>query len=160
MKVAIGVSLSSLRASITHMNCASQYFCLARASSVQIRYGRSPSGQQVWLEPGNGGAQDRWPTSFMLLRSEQSITEMPPPHHAQYMRLPRMYGGPCSVVASSGGWPASSSPELTSSFIQGRPQMLTTSGSSGFLMSSVQITRFFQPGALFGSIASLRLLST
>src|SRR3954468_21089069 len=128
MKVAIGTSLSSLRASITHMNCASQYFCLARASSVQIRYGRSPSGQQVWLEPGNGGAQDRCPTSFMLLRSEQSITEMPPPHHAQYMRLPRIVGGPCKVQRSSGGWPATSAPSLSVSFIQGSPNWLTTSG--------------------------------
>ena len=131
MKVAIGMSLSSLRASITHMNCASQYFCLARASSVQIRYGRSPSGQQVWLEPGNGGAQDRWPTSFMLERSEQSITEMPPPHQAQYMRLPRMVGGPCRVHRSSGGWPATSSPLLSSAFIQGSPHWLITSGLAG-----------------------------
>src|SRR3954466_16407871 len=121
MKVAIGTSLSSLRASITHMNCASQYFCLERASSVQMRYGRSPSGQQVWFEPGNGGAQDRWPTSFMLRRSEQSITEMPPPHHAQYIRLPRMTGGPCKVHRLSGGWPATSAPLLAVSFIHGRP---------------------------------------
>src|SRR6185436_20992021 len=103
MKVAIGISLSSLRASMIHMNWASQYFCLARASSVTMRYGLSPSGQQVWLEPGNGGAQDKWPTSFMLRRSEQSITEMPPPHHAQYIRLPRITGGPCRVHRSSAG---------------------------------------------------------
>src|SRR6185312_8878367 len=117
MNVAIGTSLSSLRASITHMNCASQYFCLARASSVQIRYGRSPSGQQVWFEPGKGGAHDRCPTSFMLLKSEQSMTEMPPPHQAQYMRLPRMVGGPCRVHRSSGGWPAVSEPSLSYCFI-------------------------------------------
>src|ERR1700761_2302381 len=119
MKVAIGTSLSSLRASITHMNCASQYFCFARASSVQIKYGLSPSGQQVWLEPGKGGAHDRCPTSFMLARLEQSITEMPPPHHAQYIRLPRMVGGPCRVAMSSGGWPGTSSPLLSSAFIHG-----------------------------------------
>src|SRR5215212_10282520 len=126
MKVAIGTSLSSLRASITHMNCASQYFCLARASSVQIRYGRSPSGQQVWLEPGKGGAQDRWPTSFMLLKSEQSMTEMPPPHHAQYMRLPRIVGGPCSVTASSCGAALPKSPSPSFAFIQGSPNWLMT----------------------------------
>src|SRR6185437_2618194 len=134
-------------ASITHMNWASQYFCLARASSVQIRYGRSPSGQQVWLEPGNGGAQDRWPTSFMLRRSEQSITEMPPPHHAQYMRLPRITGGPCSVTASSCGAASPVSPS-PSAFIHGRPHWLRISGFKGSEMSSVQITRLFQPGAL------------
>src|SRR4029078_6767201 len=130
MKVAIGVSLSSLRASITHMHCESQYFCLARASSVQIRYGRSPSGQQVWLEPGKGGAQDRWPTSFMLRRSAQSITETPPPHHAQYMRLPRIVGGPCRVTASSCGAAAPKSPS-PSAFIQGRANWLITSGFGG-----------------------------
>src|ERR1700761_5885654 len=127
MKVAIGTSLSSLRASITHMNCASQYFCFARASSVQIKYGLSPSGQKVGVEPGKGGDQDRCPTSFMLAMSEQSINEMPPPHHAQYIRLPRMVGGPCKVHISSGGWPATSEPSLSVCFIQGNPQMLTTS---------------------------------
>ena len=95
----------------------------------------------------------------MLLSSEQSITEMPPPHHAQYMRLPRMVGGPCKVTASSCGAALPKSPSPLA-FIHGRPNWLITSGLSGSEMSSVQITRPFQPGALFGSIASLRLLST
>ena len=96
-----------------------------------------------------------WPMSFMSRKSLQSIIDMPPPHHAQYMRLPRIIGGPCSVVASScgcGSLPTSS----LSVFIHGRPQMLTTSGLSGFLMSSVQITRLSQPGASFGMKASPR----
>ena len=46
----------------------------------------------------------------MSRRSVQSITAMPPPHHAQYMRLPRIIGGPCRVIASSCGWPATSWP--------------------------------------------------
>ena len=91
----------------------------------------------------------------MLRRSLQSMIEMPPPHHAQYMRLPRIMGGPCSVTASSAGigsLPISSE----SVFIHGRPQMLTTSGLSGSLMSSVQITRLSQPGASLGMNASPR----
>ena len=45
----------------------------------------------------------------------------------------------------------------TSVFIHGRPQMLTTSGLSGSRMSSVQITRLFQPGASLGMKASAAL---
>ena len=120
----------------------------------------SPIGQQVWFEPGKGGAQDRCPASFMLDRSVQSMTEMPPPHHAAYMRLPRIIGGPCSVMASSCGCALPPSPTPSAAFIHGRPHWLMTSGFSGFLMSSVQITRLFQPGASFGRNASLRLLST
>src|ERR1700739_3389653 len=132
-----------------HMNWASQYFCLARASSVATRYGRSPIGQNVWLEPGNGGDHLVWPTSFMARRSLQSMIETPPPHQAQYMRLRRIIGGPCNVVASSAG--CGSLPTWSLSvFIHGRPQMLMTSGLSGFLMSSVQITRLLQPGASLG----------
>src|SRR5215471_21299209 len=99
MKVATGTGLLSCRASMIHMNCASQYFSLERASSVTMRYGRPPSGQQVWVEPGNGGDHLMWPMSFMACRSLQSMMEMPPPHQAQYMRLPRIVGGPCKVVA-------------------------------------------------------------
>src|SRR5581483_6572706 len=140
MKVAIGTGLVSSRASMIHMNWASQYFSLARASSVATRYGRSPIGQQVWLEPGNGGDHLVWPTSFMSRRSLQSMIEMPPPHQAQYMRLPRIMGGPCRVVASSAGI-GSLPTSAESVFIHGRPQMLMSSGLSGSLMSSVQITR-------------------
>src|SRR6266446_1379997 len=113
----------------------------------------------MWLEPGKGGAYEKCPTSFMLRRSEQSITEMPPHHHAPYMRLARITGGPCNVTASSCGAasPVSPSPSV---FIHGRPHWLRISGLVGSLMSSVQITRLFQPGALFGRNASLRLLST
>ena len=38
--------------------------------------------------------------------------------------------------------------------------MLTTRGFSGLLMSIVQITRFFQPGASEGKNARCRALST
>ena len=38
--------------------------------------------------------------------------------------------------------------------------MLITSGFSGSLMSSVQMTRLFQPSASLGRNASLRALST
>src|SRR5262252_11145285 len=109
------------------MNWLSQYFCLARASSVTTRYGLLPIGQQVWVEPGNGGDHLMWPTSFIAARSVQSMMEMPPPHQAQYMRLPRMVGGPCSVVACSFGC-GSLPTSFESVFIHGRPQIDTTSG--------------------------------
>src|SRR5580704_4465044 len=123
MKVATGSGLVSSRASITHMNCASQNFSFERASSVTMRYGRSPSGQQVCVEPGNGGDHLMWPTSFMARKSVQSMIDMPPPHQAQYMRLPRIIGGPCKVTASSAG--IGSLPTSSESvFIHGKPQML------------------------------------
>ena len=87
------------------------------------------------------------------------MIEMPPPHHAQYMRSPRIIGGPCNVIALSAGMGSLLSPS-PSDFIHGRPQMLTTSGLSGSLTSSVQITRLFQPGASLGRKASFFLLST
>ena len=117
----------------------------------------SPIGQQVWVEPGNGGDHCTWPTSCMLRRSVQSMIEMPPPHQAQYMRSPRIIGGPCSVIALSAGIGSLPSPS-PSAFCHGRPQMLTTSGLSGSLVSSVQITRLFQPGASLGRKASCALV--
>jgi hypothetical protein len=87
------------------------------------------------------------------------MIDIPPPHHAQYMRSPRIMGGPCSVIELSAGIGSLPSPS-PSDFIHGRPQMLMTSGFNGSLTSSVQITRLFQPGASFGRKASFLLLST
>src|SRR5438045_6025365 len=56
---------------------------------------------------------------------------------------------PCNVTASSCGAASPVSPS-PSAFIQGRPHWLRISGLVGSLMSSVQITRLFPPGALFG----------
>src|SRR5882757_6503925 len=89
---------------------------------------------------------DPWPASFMSRRSLQSITETPPPQNAANILLSRIIGGPCSVQvleAGTGSLPNSQPSDVC----QGRPQMLTTSGFSGSLISMVQITRLSHPGA-------------
>ena len=81
----------------------------------------------------------------------------PPPQNAANMRLPRIIGGPCSVQVVSAGIGSPPLP-LPFAFCHGRPQMLTTSGRSGSRMSSVQITRLFQPSASFGQEGELALV--
>ena len=112
------------------------------------------------MPPMNGGDQLMWPSSFMSARSVQSITETPPPHQAQNMRLSRITGGPCSMQTCSGSACLRALAASLPSFCQGSPQMLTISGLSGSRMSRVQITRLSQPSALQGRSASWRWLST
>jgi len=101
--VETGTGLVSWRASTIHMKLAVPEFLPRRASSVTTRYGLSPIGQQVWVEPANGGDHCVCPTSSMLRRSVQSMIDMRRPTMRNTCGFHGIIGGPCNVMALSAG---------------------------------------------------------